>query len=132
MPMVLQVQRPRAVPANPQPATSLPAAGGGRDPSLVAVAVPFSGSGVSSGSPPRSFWGASCCPGHPHRCVMWFLYPGQDAHPGNHRLEHPRGCRLPALLSSLTLIFGSIKENRSLMLRLKIMSFLNSIQFGQK
>lgn len=27
-------------------------------------------------------------------------YPGQDSHPGNHKLEHPRGCRLLAPLSS--------------------------------
>lgn len=38
----------------------------------------------------------------------------------------------PALLGASTLIFGNVKGNRSLGLRLEIMSFLNSVQFGQK
>lgn len=38
----------------------------------------------------------------------------------------------PTLLGASTLIFGNVKGNRSLGLRLEIMSFLNSVQFGQK
>lgn len=47
---------------------------------------------------------------------------GQDTHPGNRRLE-----LTPSSVMALTLIFGNIKENRSLMLRVEIMPFLNSI-----
>lgn len=48
---------------------------------------------------------------------------GQDPRPGNHRLK-----LTPSSGMALTLIFGNIKENRSLMLCVEIMPFLNSIQ----
>lgn len=111
----LKVQRPGCGPSKPQAwppsCTGSPVDLGS---CFVAIAVPehLEANAGWSWLSPQWLSGSTLQAWPPSSQRHTCLCPGQDTHPGNHKLEHPRECRLLALLSSSHSYFWKHKREQ--------------------